>query len=102
MASVRITEFESTVALVVGGVPCPAFPPLAHNICTIGSDPHGTGLSAAFHANTRLIRVQAEGVCCIDIGADPTATTSMLRMTAGQTEYIGVSGGHKLSCITTT
>jgi hypothetical protein len=75
------------------------FPVIAFQQVAIGA---GTVQSAAFNDATRFIRVQAEGIACIDIGQNPTATAAKLRLTAGQTEYYGVSPGWKLACITTT
>jgi hypothetical protein len=51
-----------------------------------------------------MIRVQAEGICCITVSNDglTDATTGMIRMTTGMTEYFGVAPGGKLSAITTT
>lgn len=99
MASLRITEFGGTMMEIGGRASAPLWPALAHQNVTIGAETD----SAAFNASTRLIRVQAEALCCISIGpGTQTATTDMCRMTAGMTEYFGVSPGDKVSVITTT
>lgn len=58
--------------------------------------------SAAFNADTRLIRVHADEIVSISIGTNPTATTSTARMAAGQTEYFDVQGGDRIAIITNT
>jgi len=98
MASLRITEFRGAAQGMAGPVPVPIWPALAHQAVTIGTEAD----SAAFNAATTLIRVQAEALCCIDIGTAPNATTAMCRLTAGMTEYYAVSPGHICSVITTT
>lgn len=55
--------------------------------------------SAAFSSVTRLIRVQADSICSIEIGTSPTATATSARLTAGQTEYFIVNPGDKLAVI---
>lgn len=57
--------------------------------------------SAAFNAQTTLIRVHADVICSVEIGGtSPTATTSSMRFVAGQTEYFVVRPGDKLAVIT--
>jgi len=59
--------------------------------------------SAAFSGYTVLIRVHADSICSVEIGgASPTATTTSMRMTAGQTEYFIVNPGDKLAVISNT
>ena len=98
MASLRITEFGGLAAGRSGGWSVPDTPPLAHQTVTIGSETK----SSALNASTRIVRLQAEGICCVEFGSSPTATTSMLRLVAGQTEYFGVAPSSKISVITTT
>lgn len=52
--------------------------------------------SAALNASTALVRVQADAACCITVGADPTATASMMPLAAGAAEYISVPVGQSL------
>lgn len=98
MANVRITEFGSAMVGPWGATQVPLAPALTHQTVTIGTE----AKSSAFNQSTHLIRVQAEDICCIEIGSAPTATTDMVRMVAGQTEYFGVNPGDKLSAITST
>lgn len=53
--------------------------------------------SAAFGADTKFIRVQADAGCFIAFGAAPTATTSSKPLTADTPEYFGVIGGQKVA-----
>lgn len=62
----------------------------------------GATQSAPFNGRTKFIRVQADSICSIAFGVDPTATTDDLRLTAGQTEYFGVNPGDIVSAITNT
>lgn len=56
--------------------------------------------SAAFNANTRLIRINSDADARVTFGADPTAvvTTDTL-IVAGNAEYFAVVPGHKISII---
>lgn len=100
MALLRITEFSGTMQELTGRAAVPLMPPLAHQSLTIGTEVK----SSAFNTATRMIRVQAEGICCVTVSNDglTAATTDMIRMTAGMTEYFGVSPSGKLSAITST
>lgn len=62
----------------------------------------GAAQSAAFGLTTNFVRLNCDAVCSIAFGASPTATTGNRRMSANQTEYFPVVGGHKLSAITNT
>ena len=55
--------------------------------------------SAAFSANTRLVRVSSDGECHLSFGAAPTATTSHLQMQADSPEYFVVTPGQKVSAV---
>lgn len=59
--------------------------------------------SSAFNIDTGMIRVQCDAVTNLVIGGtSPTATTTSMRMTAGQTEYFIVKAGDKLAAIAGT
>lgn len=58
--------------------------------------------SAAFNAATNLIRVHTDAICSVAIGPNPTATTSVKRMAADQTEYWAVNPGDKIAVISNT
>jgi hypothetical protein len=102
MAFLRIDEFQ-TLAVVVGGQFASGnLDGVISQQVTIG----GEAKSAAFATSTRLIRVQAEGICCIKLSKQPNFTQSAgvtdVRLTAGQTEYFGINPGDKLSVILAT
>ena len=61
-----------------------------------------TTASSAFASNTNFIRVHTDSICSIAVGITPTATTSNLRLAAGQTEYFAVSPGLKIAVIANT
>jgi hypothetical protein len=73
-------------------------PELTHQIVAIGGS---SVQSAAFSANTTLIRVHTDAICSVQIGGtNPTATATSARFIAGQTEYFIVHPGDKLAVIT--
>lgn len=76
---------------------CAPEPPLAEQTVAIGG---ASAQSAAFGANTRLIRIHTDAICSILIGENPTATATKQRLAAGQTEYKAVTPGHKIAVIT--
>ena len=107
MATLYITEFkgaaqqlgERTWGAGPGVVSFAAQPPQAEQTVAIG----GTSTpSAAFSANTYLVRVSTDAICSVLFGASPTATAASARMAAGQTEYFGVVPGMKLAVISNT
>lgn len=97
MASLYVTEFGSRL----GASGVPTMPPIAQQKVTFTGTP---GVSAAFSASTRTIRVQADGICSIRVfsGATSNAAITDMRMTAGQTEWLAVAPGAKISAITNT
>lgn len=57
--------------------------------------------SSAFNVNTGIVRVHADAACHIVIDSGtPTATSSSMRMAAGQTEYFVVKPGQLVAVIT--
>ncbi len=98
-----ISEFELianvksplTSSWNAAAAPVVATPPVAEQLIPFTT----TTQSAAFNAKTHIIRIHAEAICFIAFGSDPTATTSSMRMVAGQTEYFGVSPGTKLAVV---
>ena len=74
-------------------------PSLAEQRINIGGT---SAASAAFGSGTLLIRVHTDSICHITVGSNPTATNSMARMVAGQTEYFGVKAGDKIAVIAGT
>jgi hypothetical protein len=61
-----------------------------------------TTQSAAFGADTRLVRIHTDSICSIAFGLNPTATTSTARLAAGQTEYFAVEPGMKVAAVSNT
>lgn len=89
-ARVFITEF-----VTVGGtgnypIAGAMYPEVANQFMTASGS---SQQSAAFGANTRFIRVNCDTAISIEIGANPTATTTTARMAANQTEYFSVPFG---------
>ena len=109
MTKLYVTEYCG-LKLVSGpnGIPaqCPEEPPLAEQVVDFTS---GAAQSNAFNVKTKFIRVHADSICSRLIGTNPTATASKARMSADQTEYIGLPPDHgvgstvyKISAITNT
>ena len=62
--------------------------------------------SAAFAADTHVIRVETDAICSVKVGpvdgSEPLATVNNARLAAGQTEFFHVLPGWKLSVISNT
>ena len=87
MAVLYITEYANIATLQGGNkTQVPMEPPLAEYALTYST----TTQSAVFNAQTSLVRIEADGVCGVTFGTNPTATTTSGRMSAGQAEYRGV------------
>jgi len=87
MAFLYVTEY-STLGLAFEGQ-FPSEPPLAdYRIANAGASTAGP----AFQPGTRYVRLHADSICSVVIGAvaSATATTSNQRFAAGQTEYKGI------------
>lgn len=97
MAVLYITEYSSLA--MGGGAQIATDPPIAEQTVAIGA---GSLQSAPFNTATRYIRLQPDVVCSIAAGANPTATATNRRMSAGQTEYFGVVAGNRVAVITNT
>ena len=102
MAALRIDEFTSLAVIPGGQFAAGNLDGVISQQVTIGAE----AKSSAFNTATRLIRVQAEGLCCIKLSKQPSftqaAATTDVRLTAGQTEYFGINPGDRLSVILTT
>ena len=99
MAVLYISEFSSLPQISGGQPQCAPYPPVARQTVAIGVS---SVSSSAFNAQTKFIRVHTDAICSVDIGAGPVATATTDRLGAGQTEYFGVTGGHKIAVITNT
>lgn len=60
--------------------------------------------SSAFKNNTRFVRLNADGVCSVAFGTNPTATTNNRRLGSGVSEIfeIPVGQSYKVSSIANT
>lgn len=104
MATLYVTEFARQGRDLAGYLNqngCPEQPPVAEQTVAIGAS---SAASAAFNANTSIVRLHADAICSVEFGAAPTAATTTMRMVAGQTEYFTVVPGSalKVAAITNT
>lgn len=94
MAKAYITEYRGLRFDANGySMAVPEEPPVATQVVDFTA---GETKSALFNELTTVIRVHVDAICSRKVGKStdtPTATTSDARMTAGQTEYLGVKGG---------
>ena len=102
MASLYITEFgpqarDSNNNLI----PMAQGMPLAQQKITIGG---ASVASAAFGANTAIVRLQSDAVCSVVFALAPVATDAMMRIATDSPEYFGVpmGGSFKVAVITNT
>lgn len=58
--------------------------------------------SEALSDVTRFVRLHADAACRVIVGANPTASSTSMRMGAGGTEYLGVTPGLKIAVIAST
>jgi len=86
---------EFTRLATAGGltVQAPEFPPIAEQKVTFTtSTPSG-----AFNGETRILRLNADADCHVNVGAAPVATAAMYFLKAGVEYFIGVNGGNKIA-----
>jgi len=98
MATLQISEYRS-MALDVNGktVEAAQLPPLAVQNITIS----GTSAQcAALNANTKFVRLIGDVGFRIEVGANPTATSTDQRRLADNPEFFGVNPKHKISAVT--
>lgn len=96
MAVLYITEYRKLAVEGRGFIVPIGVEPSSTSTLAIGAV---TGQSGAFSGGTNFVRLHVDAVCHVSFGIDPTATTSNMRFAAGQTEFFGVVGGHKLAVI---
>ena len=99
MAHLHITEFSTQARDSTFGapiIPVPQVPPVAEQAVAIAGS---SAASAAFNAATTYICLTPKADCHVAFGGAPTATTSLLPLTAGQAYYFGVTPGHKVAVI---
>lgn len=106
MAVLYIDEFGALGDMNVTTAPfrkasgeVPQIPELATQNVAIGGS---SVASAAFNANTCLVRLHCDAICSIAFGTAPTAVATAFRLAANQTEYFAVPAGqaYKVAVIT--
>lgn len=97
MAKLYIAEFSAQATVGTNQVlQLPQVPPVAGQVVTFST----TTQSSALNAATTFVRVVADADCHLEVGANPTATTSsVVKLTAGVAEYFSVTPGHKIAAI---
>jgi hypothetical protein len=97
MATLYVTEYGGTA----GDTQIAREPPVASQTVSLSTT---SAQSSAFNAATVFVRVHTDAVCSIAFSTNPTATQSLRRMAADQTEYFGVppSASFKVAGITNT
>lgn len=95
-ANLFVTEFAAAPPVSVYYQAAKA-PAIANQVLAIG----GTSVpSVAFGLATGLVRIHADVACHVVMGGtSPIATSSSMRLSAGQTEYFVVLAGDKLAVI---
>lgn len=74
-------------------------PGLAVQRVAIGA---GSVQSASFNARTRFIAVNVDVTCSYQVGSNPTAAATTMRIPQNGTIYLGVTPGDKIAFITNT
>lgn len=94
MSTLYITEYQylaySQGNAIGNGLPVPAGlePQIRTQTVAIGG---GSTQSLPLNQNTHFVRLHTDSICSVVFGANPTATTSSMRLAANQTEFFGVS-----------
>jgi hypothetical protein len=94
LSSLYISEYQYAAysqgpAIGAGdGVPCGLEPQITTQVIPISGT---SAQSAALNPLTHFVRLHTDSVCSVAFGANPTATTSSMRLAANQTEFFGVS-----------
>lgn len=96
MANVYITEIADMANIGGHTGQVPLLPEIGGQIVAIGSE----AKSQPFSSSARFVRLYADSVCHVSVGENPTASTgSTIKLGTGQTEYIGIGRGNKLSVV---
>ena len=97
MSKLFIAEFREQASASYGQLlQLPVVPPAASQVVTFTTSTQ----SAALSAGTTFVRVIADADCHLEVGGNPTATTSsVVKLTAGSAEYFGVTAGHTIAVI---
>lgn len=87
----HITEFKKAGSADYGpAIQAPEEPPLKQQTVAIGA---ASTQSSVFHPETRLCRIHTTAACFIDVGENPTASSTKRRMPADATEFISIPAG---------
>ena len=97
MSKLYISEFSAQATGSYNQVlQLPQLPPTAGQVVTFTTSTQSSALNAA----TTFVRVVADADCHLEVGGNPTATTSsVVKLTAGSAEYFGVTPGHKIAVV---
>ena len=101
MATLYVTEYRKSVLFYTNtDVQVVQTPAVASQAFTFSTSTQ----SAAFSAQTNIVRIHTDATCAIAFGSNPTATaasggTGSPRLVAGQTEYFGVNPGDKVAVL---
>lgn len=107
MATLYVTEYAAGGLAQVGGLvmQAPFEPPLVEQAFAFTT----TTQSAAFNAQTTMVRIEADAICAITFGTNPTAIVpagglGSQRLVAGQSQFHLVKKGAamKVAAVTTT
>ena len=100
MSTLYITEFKSLRKDRNALVPqIAALPAVVEQTVTISGT---SAQSSALNAETTMVRLVSDVTCSILIGANPTATTAKMRLTADSPEYFMAGNGDKIAVISNT
>lgn len=100
MSSIYITEYASLARDAQGNVIAAGQEPAA-----VEQKKTVSGTSAqsdAFGGTTRFVQISVDGITSLQFGTNPTATTSMQRLAAGEKVFYGVRPDLKVAFITNT
>jgi len=97
MAFLSVVEYVGLMSQGPGLGQVPIEPPVAkYQIVNTGASTQGP----AINAKTKVVRLHADSICAVEIGANPTAVaagaTGSGRFAANQTEYRGIPAGSAL------
>ena len=97
MATLYITELlDLGKSHSAGAGQMAKLPAMAEQTVAIGA---GSVQSAALNRNTRFVRLMADSICSVAVGASPTATATNMRLAANVPEYFEISGPTRLIAV---
>lgn len=91
MATLYITEFALLPQLDAGGnivAQIPLAPGIAEQSVAIGGT---SAQSSAFNTATKFVMLNADSVCSLAWGANPTAVVTAQRLSSNETRWYGVA-----------